>query len=229
MITLAIDTATEMCSTALVEDDLVLAEYNLNAQRVHSEKLVVLIRSLCENTGIALNQIDLIAISNGPGSFTGLRIGLSTAKGLAYSLEKPLTPVITLDALAVQAPVDAGKIAALIRARTDEVYLARYEKQAGQPPQRIGDYEYCQLAELSDKIENGTFVLGNGVIAFREKLISLLGERVTLAPDYQNQLRALSTAILGQKQYQAKPKDETVTLEPFYIQEFKVQRKKNAV
>ena len=80
MITLAIDTATEVCSTALIRDELLLAEYNLNAKRVHSEKLLMLIRSLCENTNTGLNQIDLIAISNGPGSFTGLRIGLATPK-----------------------------------------------------------------------------------------------------------------------------------------------------
>lgn len=223
---LALDTATEICSVAITENEQLLAEGSLNVNRAHSEKLMEFIRTLSDALHLTLDQIDLLAVSKGPGSFTGLRIGLASAKGLAFALNRPLVGVNTLEALAAQLPLKTGLICPLIKARQDEVYTSLFEKlSSGTLPVRIGEDRVLKLDALKNFIPTNATLIGNGVISFQSQLQAIFGESVFLAPPYFSMLKAFSTAWIGGQQYRKNPVDELQSLEPFYIQEFKINAK----
>lgn len=220
MKTLGIDTATEICGIAIIDGGNLIAEMNLNLNRAHSEKLIESIKQLMTLSDIQLNAIELIAISAGPGSFTGLRIGMAAAKGLAFSLKVPLTTVITLDALAFQSSNTAKMICPVIKARRDEVYMALYQKNNPGEIERVSEYHCLKLHELASFIPKESLMLGNGVIHFKKQIQDVLGESIQFAGHHDNYLRGSSIAYLGNKKYLQTLKDETESSEPFYIQEF---------
>ena len=117
MLTLAMDTATKVCTVALCRDNELLAEYNINMGMTHSEGLLPQIQQLLDRTGIKKNEIELLAVSMGPGSFTGLRIGLATAEAMAYSWQCYLHGVDTLKAMAYNIPVDGVVLSPVLDAQ----------------------------------------------------------------------------------------------------------------
>lgn len=123
---LAVDTATKSCSVALTEDDAVLAETTTHSGQTHSRHLLNIVDAVIARAGLTLNQIDGFAVSIGPGSFTGLRIGISTVKGLAYGRGRPVVGVSSLEALSRQCPQTPQQICAMIDARKQEVYFCFY-------------------------------------------------------------------------------------------------------
>lgn len=227
MTVFAIDTSSEICSIAFSQEENIIAECSLNIHRAHSERLIPIINSVIENMDLSLRDVELIAVANGPGSFTGLRIGLSTAKGLAFANSCPLVSVVSLDTLAFQAPVQNGVICPLIQARKNEFYSAIFEKKTGESqPQLAGEYKILKIDALRDFIPEGAYVPGNGVINNRQKLSEIFNEKVTLAPDYLSYHRASASAILGYRKYNQLQQDELQLVEPFYLQDFKVTRPK---
>ncbi|TFG92965.1 MAG: tRNA (adenosine(37)-N6)-threonylcarbamoyltransferase complex dimerization subunit type 1 TsaB, partial [Syntrophobacterales bacterium] len=128
MITLAVDTSVTTTSVALLEEDDVQAELFLQTGRNHAEVLLPAIERLLASVGIEKSQIDLFAITVGPGSFTGLRVGVSTVKGLAFVLQKPVVSVCTLDALVMNVPHPDARvtICPMVDAGRGEVYTALY-------------------------------------------------------------------------------------------------------
>ncbi len=126
MIILGIDTTTLSCSVALLREDSVLAEMTLNIKKTHSERLMPLLDRMLTESGIEREALDAIAAAAGPGSFTGLRIGVSTARALAQALQIPAVPVCTLAALAAAIPVPGALVCPLLDARRNQVYTALY-------------------------------------------------------------------------------------------------------
>jgi Inactive homolog of metal-dependent proteases, putative molecular chaperone len=145
---LALDTATEACSVALLHDGKVTSHYEV-IPRMHAQKLLPMIKQLLANSGVALNALDAIAFGRGPGAFTGVRIAIGVVQGLAFALERPVLPVSNLAALAQGALREHGvqQVAAAIDARMDEVYWGCYKAEAGEmrlqgleavlPPERV--------------------------------------------------------------------------------------------
>jgi tRNA threonylcarbamoyladenosine biosynthesis protein TsaB len=135
---LHIETATQICSVALSENDTVIAEKSSNEKNAHSRVLTVFIDELLKSNGLSPQELDAVAVSMGPGSYTGLRIGVSTAKGLCYSLDKPLIAVSTLQAMAKGMEIKAGKqstetlFCPMIDARRMEVYSAIFDQSNNQ-------------------------------------------------------------------------------------------------
>ncbi|MCR3923329.1 MAG: tRNA (adenosine(37)-N6)-threonylcarbamoyltransferase complex dimerization subunit type 1 TsaB, partial [Firmicutes bacterium] len=128
---LGIDTATLVCSAAVVSEEKILAEYTLHVKKTHSERLLPLIDTLLRDAGLTPRDLDAVAISVGPGSFTGLRIGMVTAKALGQALQLPLCGVSTLTALAAQHPYFPGLVCPILDARREQVYQALF--RAGVP------------------------------------------------------------------------------------------------
>jgi tRNA threonylcarbamoyladenosine biosynthesis protein TsaB len=225
LIVLAVDTATEICSVAFSRDEQIIGDCRLSIHRAHSERLLQLIKNISENINLKLEEIDLISISGGPGSFTGLRIGMATAKGLAFALQRPLIAIVTLEALAFQGAFHSGLICPVLKARTNEVYTALFENKTGaDKPVLVADYRLLPLAALKDFVPTGSLLIGNGIIHYRAQIQNLLGNSVVFARELESQLSAAATAILGLRKYQEFQKDEAQFLEPFYIQEFTVKR-----
>ena len=124
---IAIDSSSLTASVAIIEDEQILAEYNINYKKTHSQTLLPMLDEICKMTELDMSQVDAIAISKGPGSFTGLRIGSATAKGLGLALNKPIIPIGTLEGLSYNAWGYDGLICPIMDARRDQVYTGLYE------------------------------------------------------------------------------------------------------
>ena len=131
MLTLAIDTATKVCTVALCRDKTILAEYTINMGHTHSEGLLPQLDQLLARTGVQKSEIELIAVSMGPGSFTGLRIGLATAEAMAYSWQCYLHGVDTLKALAYNLPLEGVVLSPVLDAQKGNFYQALYQWENG--------------------------------------------------------------------------------------------------
>jgi tRNA threonylcarbamoyladenosine biosynthesis protein TsaB len=132
MIVLALETSSAVCAVALVDEDGVRAERHVVETHIHSEKLLPLVEEVCAEAGIACSRVDAIAVSSGPGSFTGLRIGVSAAKGLCAALRCPLVGVPTMEALATNAGsrTAAGRLGVCLDARQGDVYAGLFDRSA---------------------------------------------------------------------------------------------------
>jgi tRNA threonylcarbamoyl adenosine modification protein YeaZ len=155
---LSIETATELCGTALVHNGSVLAHRTVTEKNIHSERLMVLVDEVLGEAGFGVKDLDGIAVSIGPGSFTGLRIGLSAAKGLAYAQSLTMIAVPTLDAIADEAARTNGAnegdvICALIDAKREEAYYAFYTCEQGRHMRLTGTYSIAPMSSITAECE----------------------------------------------------------------------------
>jgi len=160
---LAIETSNEICGAAILFNEEKFAETNLKIKHIHSEKILEVVESVLKITNIKLNDCKAIAVSSGPGSFTGLRIGMSTAKGLAFGANLPIIPVPTFDALAFQIsksiPENSGFIIAN-RVNLEELYYAKFIKQNNNY-NFVDELQVIHKEELESKKENEILIFGN--------------------------------------------------------------------
>lgn len=196
---LALDSSGLVASVAVVEDDNLLGEYTINYKKTHSQTLLPMLEEVARMIELDLETLDVIAVSAGPGSFTGLRIGSATAKGMALALHKKIVAVPTVDAMAYNLWGTADLICPLMDARRQQVYTGVYsftgEEFVTQIPQcAVGIEEIIsRLNELGRKV----IFLGDGVSVFR----NIISEKITVpyafAPAMSNKQRASSVAVLG--------------------------------
>lgn len=179
---LALETATTCGSLALVAEDRCLAEYSLNASSSHSRRLLAGIDWLLAQGELDWSRIGAIAVGLGPGSFTGLRIALSTAKGLCLATGKPLIGVGTLDGLAGQFPYCSLPICPVVDARKKEIYTALYRCSQQGEPERTIDPMVIKPERLQEFITTPTLLVGDGLPLYGPLLKELLGDLALLAP-----------------------------------------------
>lgn len=216
MLVLGIETATTTGSVALMSEMAVIAEYTLNIETTHSERLMSTVDRVLGDAGIALKEIDGFCVSAGPGSFTGLRIGIATVKGLAFVTGKPVAAVPTLKALAWNHPFSAYPVCSLLDAKKKEVYAALYRYKNGDILQ-ILPATVLPLAELAATINSTTLFTGEGAILFRNEIQSLCGERAIFAPRSAMVPSAASVAEIGLAMLKAGEYTAPDILSPIYI------------
>lgn len=170
-----------------------------------------------QNSGISWSQLDAIAVSLGPGSFTGLRIALSTAKGLAMAADKPLVGIPTLDALASQFAYSQHLICPLLDARKQEIYTALYRSDQNSLPARISNYLNITLAALVNKISEPTIFTGDGVRVYGNFLKEQLGTLAIIAPATIYFPRAATIGQAAVSQWQKQNFLVTAEAVPIYI------------
>jgi len=195
---LALDSSGLVASVAIVDEEQTLAEYTINYKMTHSQTLLPMLDEVTKIMGFDLSSIDAIAISGGPGSFTGLRIGSATAKGLGMALEKPLIHIPTLDGLAYNLCGNTGLICPIMDARRNQVYTGVYRCQNDLEiveKQMAIDIEEL-IAVLNEAQEQVTF-LGDGVPVYREIIEDKLKVPVVFAPLHMNRQRAAAVGALG--------------------------------
>ncbi|HNR35521.1 MAG TPA: tRNA (adenosine(37)-N6)-threonylcarbamoyltransferase complex dimerization subunit type 1 TsaB [Candidatus Hydrogenedentes bacterium] len=189
---LAVDTCTAFNAVALCEDAAVLAETTVLCGRAHSERLIPTVNWLLAETGLCLADVDLLAVTIGPGSFTGVRIGVATWKGLALAARKPLVGVPTLDAMSLLAAVSDGIVCPLLDARMREVYGAVYAFDGGVrrkcSPDRVGPVEAI-MADFPD----APILLGDGAAMYRDRILALR-PRARIVPPMHLNPRAAAVA-----------------------------------
>ena len=195
---LAIESSSLVASVAIVEDGVTLAEYTANFKMTHSQTLLPMIDSMVGLFGIDLATIDAIAVSGGPGSFTGLRIGSATAKGLGLALNKPLIHVPTVDGTAYNLYGAKGLICPIMDARRNQVYTGIYRFE--QDFEVVMEQDAMDMAELIEKLNSmgeRVIFLGDGVPVHENKIRELMTVPFDFAPAHMNRQRAASIATLG--------------------------------
>ncbi|MGI6224768.1 MAG: tRNA (adenosine(37)-N6)-threonylcarbamoyltransferase complex dimerization subunit type 1 TsaB [Peptococcales bacterium] len=227
MIILSVDSATPVAGVAIIDENRILAESFLNTGNTHSEQLLPLIQETLKRVKLSLKDIDGIVVSIGPGSFTGLRIGLATTKSLAQVTNTKLVAIPTLDALAHNVVGSGTLICPILNARKSEVYTALYEESGGEI-NRISEYEAIKPLALCERLRNldqpVTF-LGDGVFEYRNLITSQLEGQAKWAP-LQNLLpRASALAVLGLKELKQGNFADVFTLTPFYLRKSEAEIK----
>ena len=196
---LAIESSGLVASVAVTEDNVLLGEYTMNHKKTHSQTLLPMLDELAKMIELDLNTIDAIAVSMGPGSFTGLRIGSATAKGLGLALDKPIVPVPTVDALAYNLWGTDKYICPLMDARRQQAYTGLYtfENNAliAKVPQCVVDIS--EIVEEVNKAGQPVVFLGDGVPVFEEYIAEHVTVPYEYAPATCNRQRAASVASLG--------------------------------
>lgn len=218
---LAFDTTTEVSSIAVADENGVLGEYNFAHHMDLSQRLMVDIVSILKDSHVDMKDLDAIGVSLGPGSFTGLRIGVVTAKTLAGTLGIPVVGVVSLDLLARQFDYLPGRlICPVIKVRKGEVYYAFYRSHSG-GLERTSAYDartIDQLMEHAREIEGGGIIFcGDALQANLPALREGLGDRVISAADWLNYPKASILARLTCERLQAGQVPDPTTVLPFYI------------
>jgi tRNA threonylcarbamoyladenosine biosynthesis protein TsaB len=215
---LGLDTSTSCASLGIIDDDEVVAEYALYREETLSAGLVPAIHDLLAVARLDLKEIDGIAVSLGPGSFTGLRVGLSAVKGLALAVERPVVGVPTLDALACNLPFTPYQICPLLDARKGEIYAALYKNGAGGHVEQLAPYQVLSPSALIEGIPHQeTVFLGDGVEICRELITQRLAEKALFAPLHLGFLRGTTVAELGLKRIIKGERDDIASLVPIYV------------
>lgn len=218
MFILASDTSTKKAHVAILDDETVLAEVSLNTGRNHGETILPAVHELLSMAGREIGEIDLFALTVGPGSFTGIRVGVSTCKGLALALEKPVVNVSTLDALAMNVSNFSGTICPMLDARGEEIYAALYRAQEqGVIPEKIGEDRAIAPAEFLEGLKGQCVFLGDGAVRYEALIRKMLRGRSFFVPPYQNDIRAGAVGLLGMEKFRRGEVINAAVLTPQYI------------
>jgi tRNA threonylcarbamoyladenosine biosynthesis protein TsaB len=213
---LGIDTSTSCGSVGLIDNESVIAECLLDIPVTHSERLLNSIDHVLEQGECSIEDLDGWAISLGPGSFTGLRIGLSTIKGLAFATQKPVAGVPTLDALAFNTSPTPYLICPILDARKGEVYTAFYQYKEDLLRQ-ISAYQAIRPEDLAKKIEGKAIFLGSGVKTYGEYLRKTIPALAAFVPDPLNLPHGSVIARLGLERLRSNNSLDLSTSTPIYV------------
>ena len=229
---LAIDTSGLVASVALAEGDELRAEFITNDKKTHSQTLLPMLEQLRQMIGLELNTVDAIAIAAGPGSFTGLRIGSATAKGLGLALQKPLVEVPTLEALAYNLYGTDRLVCPMMDARRNQVYTGLYEYvPQGENYELRVLIEQCavdvaQIVEECNRLGREVIFLGDGVPVYREQIREGMKVPYHLAPAHVNRQRAGSVAALGAVYASRGQTVEAALHQPIYLRKSQAERER---
>jgi tRNA threonylcarbamoyladenosine biosynthesis protein TsaB len=202
----------------LVSNGRCLAEYSLDVPTTHSQRLLRQLELIRADIGVGWPELAGLAVSLGPGSFTGLRIGLSVAKGLALAVGLPLLGVSTLDGLARQVVALPGtKVCALLDARKQEVYAAHYVCGANGLPVRTGADLVLRPEQLAEQLSGPIILVGDGAVAYQEIFKNKLGEAVIFAPPTSHFPRAATIGRLGEELLAQGKLLDPVSSVPIYV------------
>lgn len=237
---LAIDSSGLTATVAVVEDTQTVAEYTINYKKTHSQTLLPMIDEVVKMTELDLNTIDAIAVAGGPGSFTGLRIGSATAKGLGFALNKPLIHVPTVDGLAYNVYGCEDIICPIMDARRNQVYTGIYtfSKKAGtkegsnlvEPVFQVIKMQMAvsieELAERLNRYRCPVVFLGDGVPVYENILAEKLTVPYSFAPAYMNRQRAAVVGTLGIQYYKAGKFETAEEHRPDYLRVSQAERER---
>jgi tRNA threonylcarbamoyladenosine biosynthesis protein TsaB len=212
---LAVESATLSGGAAILDGDRLLGEITLNIAITHSERLLAAVDRLLADCGLAPADLEGLAVSVGPGSFTGLRVGLATVKGLAMALDLPIAPVPTLDALAARLPFADAPVCPILDARKNEVYLSLY-RWRGDRMCRERDYLALPPELAAAELTAPVILLGDGIEACRPWL-DKQGDGIRIAPAAQRLPAAATVAELGHAVLAAGEGVGAESLAPLYL------------
>lgn len=227
---LGLDSSGLVAGVAVVEDDNLLGEYTVNYKKTHSQTLLPMLDEVARMIELDLNTLDAIAVAGGPGSFTGLRIGSATAKGLGLALNVPIINIPTVDALAYNLAGHRDLVCPLMDARRNQVYTGLYqfrqnELEAERPQCAVGIDEI--ITDINERKRQVVF-LGDGVPVFRTYIREHMKVPYSFAPAHMNKQRAGAVAALAVRYYEAGRFETAEEHKPEYLRLSQAERERNA-
>ncbi len=223
---LAVDTSSPVAAVAVMDDRELLGEYFLNHKKTHSQKLVPMMEEILRSLELRPSDMDVFAAASGPGSFTGLRIGITTVKAMAYAAKKPVVSIPTLDALACNIPLTEALVCPIMDARNNQVYTALYRNDGG-IQSNITEYmgiPVSQLVQIINSAGGSVIFTGDGVLIHREYLKKELGEKCSFAPRSHLLNRASSVAQLAMTRAMSGKLESCMDMAPFYLRKSQAER-----
>ena len=224
---LAFETSAKSASVALLQDGLLLGEYYQNSGQTHSRTLTKMAEDLLCNCDLSPRDVDAVACASGPGSFTGVRIGVAAAKGFAWAGEIPCYGVSTLEAMARNAAITDGVICAAMDARRSQVYTAVFRVENGTMTRLLEDSAISleELASFLSTVKNPKLLVGDGAqLCYNE--LSERGLSLLLMPQHLRMQRAAGVALLAWDQYLAGEKPSGKELTPNYLRLSQAERER---
>lgn len=221
---LGIDTSTLMTTCAIMEDDDLIGEFSLSLDMSHSEALVPMIQQLMDNLKLKLSDMDLFAVASGPGSFTGLRIGLATAKSFAHVTGKPLIGISSLEVLAMALPYQSI-VVPMMDARRDRVFSGVYRMD--EYPVQLMSPDALPVEELIvylRTIQGKAIAIGDGAVVYKDILIEGLKDSIIFTPGHLNLSSASAVCRLGKRKFELGITDDLFTMSPDYLRDSQAQR-----
>ncbi|MFU0800978.1 MAG: tRNA (adenosine(37)-N6)-threonylcarbamoyltransferase complex dimerization subunit type 1 TsaB [Xylanivirga thermophila] len=225
---LAIESSSMVAGAAVVDDDKVVAEYLLNHKKTHSQILMPLVDEMLDGVDMSLDDIDAFAVSSGPGSFTGLRIGISTIRALAQSIGRPVIGVPTLDGLAYNMAYSKGILCPIMDARREQVYTCIYRWEKNKLV-RMEDYmavPVVQLLDILTKLEGPFIFNGDGVAAYRHIIEKEMGDNALFAPAHCAMQRPSTVARLAMEMAREGQLKNYLELMPFYLRKSQAEQRR---
>lgn len=223
---LAVETSSPVAAVAVSDDSGLLGEYILDNGKTHSQRLVYMIGELLKSLELSIKDIDIFAASSGPGSFTGLRIGIATIKAMAFAAEKPVISVPTLDALAYNIPAEGVLVCPIMDARNNQVYTALYKYESNLPV-NITEYMGIPVTRLADMVKgknSDVVFIGDAVQLHRDFLKIELGDRCRFAPQCHLRQRASTVAELALIRALNGQTENCFDMVPFYLRKSQAER-----
>lgn len=226
---LGIESSSLVASAAVVTDDELTAEYTVNFKKTHSQTLLPMIDEIVRMVELDWNAVDAIAVAAGPGSFTGLRIGAATAKGLGLAVKKPLIGVPTVDAMAYNLWGSGGLVCPIMDARRGQVYTGLYHMRHGiQVVRPQCAMELSELMRCLEEIGEPVIFLGDGVAVNRSRIQEELKVACEFAPASHNRQRAASVAALGMEYLRQGMTVDAAEFAPNYLRKSQAEREREA-
>ena len=223
---LAVDTSTNSAGIALLDDQRVTAEWTFYSMQTHNRRLLKTVEYCLNEVGWDIADIGGFATTAGPGSFTGVRIGLTTVKTLAWTLEKPFAAISSLDALAYPFCFASHPVCTLIDARKKEVYCAVFKPEQGKEPHLVQPHQVLSPEEVSALIKEPTIFCGDGWLLYKDLFESSLGELVIEAPSPFHTIRAGFVGEMARARFMEGLSEDPTTSVPFYIRPSEAELKK---
>lgn len=228
MLILALDSTAQVGSVALCEDETLIAEYTVNTGRTHSETLLPMVESILKIAGYTVDDVDLFVCTAGPGSFTGVRIGAATVKGIAFGKGKPCIGVSTLEALALNGIAMDGILCPAMNARRQQVYNALFESD-GSAMTRLCEDRALAITELGEELKNRypdcpVYLMGDGAKLVYDALAEDLGGRLRLLPERLLHQSGYNTAQAGLRLYREGVRATDAELVPVYLRPSQAER-----
>lgn len=213
MYALAVESSWVKGSVSLLEDDTSLEQRHLQEPHSHGRNLAPTVMSLLKDHSIALDDLDVLFVDVGPGSYTGLRVGVSFVKTLAYAEGLPVTTVTSCEAIASRAPVQSESLCVLIDAQWNEFYVAFYRAE-NESWVRSSDIQTATPEEVAERLDEDTMLLGNGIPIFRDQVNGFEAES---GPESYWQPRADVVGRIGYSSYRDGHEADLYSLQPLYL------------
>ena len=221
MLILAFDTSTDICSIALANGKEIIKEINFAGERLHAQRLFPLMQQLFHETGYKINKTEIVAVGTGPGSFTGIRIAISAAEGLAMAIDKPVIGIMGLEAMALRGCRQGRVVCSMIDARRREIYACVYECMDDYNLKQIIKPAVWPVEEMCDLLYGyaDIYIVGSGGVIYQTILKEKLGDKITFAEADDNYPHAGAIAYLAWRSCIKKDFIAARKVEPTYLRQ----------